>query len=40
MTEKHDSLKRMVDRRFTEIDLRQMLEGASSLRPDVEEGRW
>ena len=27
-------------REFTEIDLRQMLEDASSLRPDVEEGRW
>src|SRR5207253_4342675 len=33
-------LKRMVDREFTELDLRQMLEDASSLRPDVEEGRW
>ena len=30
----------MVDRQFTEVDLRQMLEDASSLRPDVEEGRW
>jgi hypothetical protein len=28
----------MVDRQFTEVDLRQML--ASSLRPDVDEGRW
>jgi len=25
---------------FTELDVRQMLEDASSLRPDVEEGRW
>ncbi len=33
-------LKRMVDRGFTEVDLRQMLEDASSFRPDVEEGRW
>ena len=33
-------LKRMVDREFTELDLRHMLEDASSLRPDVEEGRW
>ena len=33
-------LKRMVDREFTELDLRQMLEDASGLRPDVEEGRW
>ena len=31
---------RMVDRGFTEVDLRQMLEDASSFRPDVEEGRW
>ena len=30
----------MVDRQFTEVDLRQMLEDASSLRPDVEQGRW
>ena len=33
-------LKRMVDREFTELDLRQMFEDASRLRPDVEEGRW
>jgi hypothetical protein len=33
-------LKRMLDRGFTEVDLRQMLEDASSFRPDVEEGRW
>src|SRR5207247_689811 len=33
-------LKRMADRHFTEVDIRQMLEDASSLRPDVEEGRW
>jgi hypothetical protein len=30
----------MVDREFTELDLRQMLQDASSLRRDVEEGRW
>ena len=30
----------MVDRQVTEVDIRQMLEDASSLRPDVEEGRW
>ncbi len=30
----------MVDRRFTETDLRQMLEDASGFRRDVEEGRW
>ena len=33
-------LKRMTDRRFTEIDLRRMLERASSHRTDVVEGRW
>lgn len=32
--------KRMLDRSFTELDLRQMLEEASSLRRDVEGGRW
>ena len=30
-------LKRMLDREFTEVDLRQMLEDASSLKRDVEE---
>jgi hypothetical protein len=33
-------LKRMTDRRFTEIDLRRMLERASRYREDVVEGRW
>jgi hypothetical protein len=33
-------LKRMADRRFTEIDLRRMLERASGHRRDVVEGRW
>jgi hypothetical protein len=33
-------LKRMTDRRFTEIDLRRMLERASSYRTDVVKGRW
>ena len=33
-------LKRMDDRRFTEIDLRRMLERASGYREDVVEGRW
>jgi hypothetical protein len=33
-------LKRMVDRQFSEIDLRRMLERASDLRRDVVEGRW
>jgi hypothetical protein len=33
-------LKRMDDRRFTEIDLRRMLERASSYREDAVEGRW
>lgn len=32
--------RRMEDRGFTEIDLRDMLEGASHLRPDVVVGRW
>jgi len=30
----------MVDRRFTEVDLRAMFEHAKSYRPDVVEGRW
>ena len=30
----------MVDRRFTEIDLRRMLEKATDLRRDIVEGRW
>jgi hypothetical protein len=33
-------LKRMIDRRFTEVDLRLMLEEASEYRRDVERGRW
>ena len=33
-------LKRMVARRFTEVDLRLMLEDARSFRRDIEEGRW
>jgi hypothetical protein len=33
-------LKRMVDRRFTEIDLRSMMDAADGLRRDVEPGRW
>jgi hypothetical protein len=33
-------LKRMTDRRFTEIDLRRMLERASGYRQDVVEARW
>ena len=33
-------LKRMVDRDFSEVDLRRMLEHAMRLRPDVVEGRW
>ena len=32
--------KRMADRRFTEIDLRRMLEHARGHREDVIEGRW
>lgn len=33
-------LKRMVDRRFTEVDLRRMLEVATGFRRDVVPGRW
>ena len=33
-------LKRMEDRGFTEVDLRQMLTGATSHASDVVEGRW
>lgn len=33
-------LKRMTDRRFTEIDLRRMLERATGYREDIVEGRW
>lgn len=32
--------KRMIDRNFTEIDLRTMFEHARGYRPDVVEGRW
>ena len=30
----------MVDRDFTEVDLRRMLEYATGLRVDVVDGRW
>jgi hypothetical protein len=30
----------MVDRRFTEVELRSMLTRALGVRPDVVEGRW
>jgi hypothetical protein len=33
-------LKRMVDRSFSETDLRLMLEQATGLRPDHVPGRW
>jgi len=33
-------LKRMSDRRFTEIDLRGMLARATGLKRDYEPGRW
>ena len=33
-------LKRMMDRRFTEADLRGMLEEASGHHADVVSGRW
>ncbi len=32
--------KRMEDREFTEVDLRDMLERARGYRPDVVERRW
>jgi hypothetical protein len=33
-------LKRMVDRRFSEVDLRRMLGDAHAIRPDIVPGRW
>jgi hypothetical protein len=33
-------LKRMVDRRFTEVELRQMFEKATGYREDIVDGRW
>ena len=33
-------LKRMLDRRFTEIDVRRMLHVSTRLRRDIEPGRW
>jgi hypothetical protein len=30
----------MVDRQFTEVDLRRMLEHMAKLRDDIVEGRW
>src|SRR2546423_15633843 len=33
-------LKRMVDRQFNEVDLREMLEQATDYRPNHEQGRW
>ncbi len=33
-------LDRMVDRAFTEADLRLMMETAAGYREDYEEGRW
>jgi hypothetical protein len=33
-------LKRMEDRRFTEVDLRHMLEHALAIRTDAVPGRW
>jgi len=33
-------LKRMVDRDFSEVDLRTMLQRATSYRRDILEGRW
>ena len=33
-------LKRMVDRRVSEVDLRRMMETAMDVREDNEPGRW
>lgn len=33
-------IKRMLDRVFSEVDLRTMLEDAGECRPDILEGRW
>ncbi|HLX61730.1 MAG TPA: hypothetical protein VKX17_10655 [Planctomycetota bacterium] len=33
-------LKRMIDRQFTEVDLREMLENATGFKPDIVDGRW
>jgi hypothetical protein len=33
-------LKRMIDRDFSEVDLRSMMASASRLREDEEPGRW
>lgn len=33
-------LKRMIDRSFSETDLRTMMEHATELRKDAEPGRW
>ena len=33
-------LKRMVDRRFTEVELRRMMERAQNYQRDVVKGRW
>lgn len=33
-------LKRMTDRGFNEVELREMLSRASELRPDFVAGRW
>ena len=30
----------MIDRRFTEVDLRRMMEHARGYAPDIVEGRW
>ncbi len=32
--------KRMIDRSFSELDLRTMLEHSRGYRPDIVEGRW
>ena len=33
-------LKRMLDRNFSELDMRTMLEHSKGYRPDIVKGRW
>jgi hypothetical protein len=33
-------IKRMIDRSFSELDLRMMLENSRGYRPDIVEGQW
>jgi hypothetical protein len=33
-------LKRMIDRGFTEVDVRRMIDDATDVEPSIETGRW